>query len=140
MKRVAICFVAATVLAICSVAANAQTISGALLKANIPFDFSVQNVVLEKGTYVIDSIGERSQCLRSAASSKSVLFLSTPMSKPNADPSKYVLIFHRYGNEHVLAEVWSGENGHLLPKSRREAQLAKASQQEPVTVALLLEK
>jgi hypothetical protein len=136
MKRVALYLVAVSVLTFCSISAQAQTISGALLKADIPFDFTVQNVTLEKGTYVIENIGDRAQRVRSAESSSSVLYVTTPMDNPNGDPSRNVLIFHRYGNEYVLAEIWSGENGRLLRKSDREIQLARLSHLKPMTIAL----
>jgi hypothetical protein len=34
------------------------------------------------------------------------------------------LVFHRYGDEYILREVWMGSSGYQLPQTSRERELA----------------
>ncbi len=55
---------------------------------------------------------------------------------PNPDPTPS-LVFHRYGDHHYLAEVWTGstEVGHQLSTTASELEYARSAQVESAVVA-----
>jgi hypothetical protein len=48
------------------------------------------------------------------------LAVGNPLEKPGNAPK---LVFHRYGSEYILSEVWTGSIGRKLPTSRQEREL-----------------
>ena len=135
MKRLALFFV--LILMIAPIPASAQgQWSRPLLKADIPFDFSVMDRTFDRGTYVIDEIGQHAMRLRSTTNNDTIMFLTNSMLKPRADFGRNVLIFHRYGSEYVLSELWTGTNGAQLRTSKREVQLARGSKPKPTAVEM----
>jgi hypothetical protein len=99
-----------------------------LFKGNVPFDFCVGRGVLPAGEYSIGLIGWSSQSL-SLSSEVRWLEIMTPLtteSRKNIRTAK--LIFHRYGSEYFLAEMWTGADNtvRIFPVHPRERQLAKA--------------
>ena len=99
-----------------------------LFKGNVPFEFCVGGGVLPAGEYSIDLIGWSSQSL-SLSSGVRWLEILTPLtteSRKNIRTAE--LIFHRYGSEYFLAEMWTGADNTVrtFPVHPRERQLAKA--------------
>ena|ERR1051326_9058444 len=98
------------------------------IKANIPFDFSVGDKTLPAGAYTVaasttpDVLLIRREDCRAAAM---VVALRMP-TEQGEDQTK--LIFHRYGDQYFLAQVWStGDSGvRELPKSRTEREMIKS--------------
>jgi len=116
-----------------SALANAQTL-GSRLKANIPFDFTVAGKKFAAGQYSIvrlnPSAGDQ------VLSISSVDDHSFPLTIPvdtRVAKEKSTLVFHRYGDEYFLAQIWpaGATTGRAFFKSRRERQL----EQEQRTVA-----
>ena len=104
--------------------ANAQSLQYPL-KANIPFDFNVGNKKLPAGKYSFQRAQPSSGDLIVQISSIQghTTVNQTTMPKLTFTPNnKGVLIFHRYGDEYFLAQVWpaSSETGRELVKSRAE--------------------
>ena len=107
--------------------AQGQTL-GSRVSAHIPFDFSIGDKKLPSGKYsvgrarlnaddVVISIedhGGRSKALRT----------SIPVITRDAT-SKGKLVFHRYGDQYFLYQVWpaGGTTGRQLPKSRSEREI-----------------
>ena len=130
------------------VSAKAQSLE-VKVKANIPFDFSVAGKQFKAGQY---SIGRANQ-----ASGDSILAISHSndfgkifsamiwLERLRAR-EKGTLVFHRYGNEYFLAEVWSAGSttGRAFVKSRRERELeqqqriATTKQRSPVVEVVML--
>jgi hypothetical protein len=107
--------------AVLACALNAQTTTG---RATIPFDFQIGKSHLPAGKYVIQESG----CLltvRDVNGTSAVNHLTRPASGAplSRDPH---LEFHRYGDVYFLAGVWnsSSRDGHALPKSKQEKELA----------------
>lgn len=111
------------------VSAHAQ--SGTQFVATIPFDFYAGDKLLPAGQY---------QVARSTQSSNDALvlrrtdgragtFVLTKTSQANERQEYAKLVFHRYGDEYFLSEIWtSGRSaGRELPIPRRERSLARDS-------------
>src|SRR3954469_14754426 len=84
------------VLTMAGVAAEAGQI-----RATVPFSFEVNKQVLAPGTYTIDSSVAHGLVVRGAKSG--AIVLGAPLSSRDSSPR---LVFHRYGNEYILREVW----------------------------------
>lgn len=104
----------------------AQTIR---MKADVPFEFIVNGSTLPPGQYTVQSFGAmdgKTLLVRNAEMNQNATVNAIGLeSKTTAKATK--LVFHRYGDRYFLAQVWiaGNERGHALPKSHREAELAK---------------
>jgi len=106
-------------LAAAVVSANGQASTRAI--ANVPFDFIVGDSELAAGRYRIENATTGSEGLKISGSEKSLFRLAFNVQQPQAsDRSK--LVFHRYGNQYFLAEIWTGgeRDGRRFLKSRSE--------------------
>jgi hypothetical protein len=96
------------------------TVQAADVRANVPFSFQVNQKVLTPGTYTISTNGS-TMLVRGLNSGAAVLGLAIESAKASSPK----LVFHRYGDEYILREVWTGGgSGRKLPESRRERELA----------------
>src|SRR6476620_4772444 len=112
--------------------AKAQTLGNGL-KANIPFDFTVAGKKFAAGHYSItratQTNGDLVLEVNSLDEHSRVLPITRRVETLTAR-DKSVLIFHRYGDEYFLAQVWvaGSTTGRAFIKSRRERQLAQEQQ------------
>ncbi len=102
-----------------------------VLKANIPFEFTVGNKVLPAGEYMISSDGMSPTVqLRGEASHVAALTMVFHRQLASVqDPAGLTkLTFNRYGNRYFLSEVDDGylEAGFVVPESHTERELAQA--------------
>ena len=108
----------AVTLATAVVSANAQSNP---IKANIPFEFVVGDKTLPAGMYTVKSATTAGNALaiqRSDGKNSAVRQTGPTEQKNN---SRARMVFHRYGHNYFLAEVWSGEStGRELTKSKQE--------------------
>ncbi len=115
-----------------SAPANAQSLVYRLT-ANIPFDFSVAEKKLPAGEYWISRAqqgnGDLIMQISSTDGHMKINRLTIPTVRVNA-LSKGSLVFHRYGDEYFLSEVWpaGGLTGRELPQSRAERELVRKAQ------------
>lgn len=121
-----------------TVSAHAQTVN---VKANIPFDFVVNQQTMPKGEYTVESLGtpnSGSLLIRSADGGARIFIVGHSCEALDA-PSTSKMVFHRYGERYFLAQVWTSGNslGRELSQSRREKELAKALPTANVSVAAL---
>ena len=111
-------------LLLATASAFAQTVA---LKANIPFSFIVTGKTLPAGEYTIQSMDMQGTVLsiRNADLQPISMVISNRCESPNAS-AQTRLVFHRYGNQYFLAQIWRAGNnsGHELPKSSRETEVA----------------
>jgi hypothetical protein len=119
----------------------AQTVR---LKANIPFEFVASQRTLPAGEYSVDSISLSApsiMCIRSEDSHYGVFVLSSPLGGPGyMTRGEARLVFHRYGNQYFLSEVWGGylHDGLLIPMTKVERALTEtAMSRNPETVVIL---
>jgi hypothetical protein len=107
--------------------AQAQSLA-ASIRVHIPFDFQFADTRLPAGDYYVGRLPN--------SSSDSVVMISnvqdgqTAIRLTNAvqtasPKEKGTLIFHRYGDQYFLFQVWpaGGETGRALPTSRREREV-----------------
>ena len=110
------------------------------IRINIPFDFMVGDKKLPAGEY---SIGRARQ-----DSGDIVLAISSVDRPANAFPITIAvqtlepkgtgtLVFHRYGDEYFLFQVWAaGANtGRVIPKSRGEREMERMARLSAAKVA-----
>ena len=130
------------------VSANAQSTS---IKANIPFEFVVGDKTLPAGAYSVTTANAAFDALRiqSTDGKNSAVRLSVQTEQKNRSRSR--MVFHRYGHNYFLAEVWNGETaGRQLAKSKQEraierelasipskSDLAQSTYESVVVVAVL---
>jgi hypothetical protein len=96
------------------------------LVVQVPFGFHVGPSVLPSGEYTVDTHAAPGMMLVRSADSKSSAMLITIRVETQSTASKGRLIFHKYGDEYFLSQVWNpGSNtGSELPQSRREREIA----------------
>jgi len=110
----------AVVLGVLAVSAPAP-VAAADIRANVPFTFTVAKKVLPPGVYNVTSGAAHSLMLRGFGSGAFVL----GQRAESATTTSAKLVFHRYGDEYILREVWMGSgSGYTLPQTSRERELA----------------
>lgn len=112
-------------LATAVVPANGQ-LTSSRVTAVIPFDFIVGGKTLPSGKYTVSAVTNDGEGLRiTSRDGKSALRLSNLITD-NGKNGKARMVFHRYGQQYFLAEVWSdGNYGRQLRPSKRESNLRR---------------
>lgn len=112
--------IVALALATAVASANAQSTNRVI--ANIPFEFVVGDKTLPAGEYTVRPVtaGGDALAIQSADGRNSAVRLSGETDQERN--KKYArLVFHRYGHNYFLAEIWATEKtGRQLMKSRQE--------------------
>ena len=142
MKKVVVKFGLLAVVAMiaATVPAKAQTLQYKLT-ANIPFDFTVLDKKLPAGKYSIgraqNSNGDTVIQIVSADGRDNVSRLTIPV-LTNEPEKRGLLVFHQYGDEYFLYEIWpaGGHTGRALPKSRTERELERRGDAQVARVIL----
>lgn len=134
MKRIiAIALFAASSLA----AAGNLSAQDHMVKANIPFDFTVSDKVLPAGAYTISSLSPYAIQVRNANGHVAELSIVRDDDKRSTTP---VLVFQRYGNQYFLHEILATNALNVaVPRSKREQrrlQEAKLEESNQTLVAL----
>jgi hypothetical protein len=106
--------------------ANGQITSHAVT-AEIPFDFVVGNKTLAAGRYMVSSATSDGLAVRIRNSDgKSGAFRLTSQVPEKSQKRNARLVFHRYGQQYFLAEVWSGASwGNQLATCSHERNLRR---------------
>ena len=141
MKRIAAIALVAVATLIMAGSALAQD---HLVKANVPFNFSVRNSPLPAGTYTIGSGGSMSNVIDIASREHGVHILAIAMTDPNGTAGSGMLIFHQYGDKYFLSEIRypdSSANVHFVvteaeKRARSRAEEARLRVNDNVTIAL----
>jgi hypothetical protein len=107
----------------------------ALIKADVPFEFCAGHGVLPAGEYSIQRIGGMNPLLISSGQ-RGVELVMPNTTDWRTDFETPKLVFHRYGDEYFLAEVWTSTDNAVrkLQVHPRERQLAKAGMTPQVAV------
>ncbi len=125
-------------LLLATASAYAQT---GVVKAAVPFDFIVSKTQLPAGEYRIHPLGVTGSAMtiQSPDGKFIQMFLPNACSSPQVQKTTK-LIFHRYGSQYFLAEIWKSGNdrGQELPRSGRETETAQGQVAENVVVVATL--
>lgn len=125
-------------LLLATASAYAQT---GTVKANVPFNFVVEKADLPAGEYTIHPLGSVGVALaiESADGKVAKVILSNACSA-NHVPEKTKLVFHRYGSQYFLTQIWTEGNdrGRELPTSQREREVAMDYPAQNVVVVATL--
>jgi len=100
------------------------------VRANIPFDFTVADKTLPAGEYFISRTRQYSNddVLTFTAADGRSLAMRLTFGVQSLTPKKQgLLVFHRYGNQHFLYQVWPAGSsmGRILIRSRAERELER---------------
>ena len=131
--------------------AQAQSFANRIT-ANIPFDFSVGEKKLPAGTYSISranqNIGDAVLSVADDDGHAKVFRLASPAQRWRVN-SKATLVFHHYGDQYFLFQVWpaGASTGRQFARSRREREihrklvgnLSDRKMRESVTIVRVLQ-
>jgi hypothetical protein len=127
--------IAMSVALLMSAAAQAQTTH---MTITVPFGFTAGNVQLPAGEYDVKAVGAwggATLSVHNVGSNAGTLILSTSCRSqtPTADAK---LVFHRYGQQYFLAEVWNrhSSSGNQIKISLRQTELEKSQSKEDVVL------
>jgi hypothetical protein len=114
-------FVAALVLAAPAVAQQSP------YSIQVPFPFHVDARVLPAGEYSIGTIASRAVTVRSVDHVVNATFGAIRVNPSSHRPLIASLVFHRYGEQYFLSEVWfgAGDQGYGLTASHTEREYAR---------------
>ena len=109
---------------------QAQSLGGTRIKANIPFDFNISEKKLPAGEYSVGRATNQSDDLIVSISdrdghAKAIRLSNTVVrSRPTG---KALLVFHRYGDQYFLSQVWpaGATTGREFRKSKSELEAQK---------------
>jgi hypothetical protein len=100
------------------------------IRVDVPFDFTAGHSIFPAGKYTIRPAGGNTNGVIRITSEdgKASRFLSTHSAQSVQSRDETVVIFHRYGDQYFLFQVWAiGDNiGSEIPKSSIERQTARA--------------
>ena len=103
------------------VPANGQV--STFVTADIPFDFIVADKRLPAGKYTVTEASSNGLNIRGRDADSSAIRLTNAIAEKSKKRNAR-MVFHRYGQQYFLAEVWSGESyGHQLLKCSKERHL-----------------
>ena len=131
-----------TVIALClllTAAVFAQmTSSQQLMKVNIPFAFGVQDQSLPAGQYLVFTVTPERSIRIVSANGKHSAIVNTLPNYAKEPSSNSRLVFHRYGNEYFLAEVWTaGQDVARNPLSSKKAMESASNGERPETFTVV---
>jgi hypothetical protein len=126
-------------LLLATASAYAQT---GVVKANVPFNFIVEKTQIPAGEYLIQSVTQSGVAMSIESLDRKLVKLILPNTCESTQAQeKTKLVFHRYGDQYFLAQIWTegNERGRELPKTRRESEVAMSypAAQDVVVVATL---
>ena len=108
--------------------AYAQSADNIVMK--VPFSFVAGKKILPAGEYTVKrALFSRLTLIRNAGGRREYTTIMTMPVPPETTALAAKLIFHRYGDQYFLHQVWTtgNERGGQLFKSRAELELAKSA-------------
>ena len=116
----------------------AQTESKRLMKVNVPFSFAVEDHSLPAGEYTITTVTPERSIRIASADGKHAAVINTLPNYVSQPSTKTYLVFHRYGDQYFLAQVWTaGENVGRNPLSTERAMEIASSGGTPQTLTVI---
>ncbi len=122
---------------LCAAVASANAQLSIPIRAKVPFDFNVGDKKLPAGEYTfsrLSGFSDNNVISVSGADAGAHVFQSTFAAHVLTPKDKSTLVFHKYGDQYFLEQIWSGgeQAGSQVPESRSERtierQLAQTQQ------------
>jgi hypothetical protein len=111
---------------------NAQTLE---IQAKIPFDFLVKDKLMPAGEYRFHNGSGYLLVQQQASKHRQGTFVISNVANRYGSHNHAEVKFNRYGSVYFLEEIWEGNEGSTLLKSKREVDLAASVQSsQPSTV------
>ena len=113
-------------LVVLSLLFTAGAYAQSVVQAHVPFAFKVGQKQMPAGTYIIDrESGSSFVTVRNVKTGTSVLAAGRT---ETASKTTKKLIFHHYGSQYLLTEIWgaAGSQGMVLPSTKRQKDLELA--------------
>ena len=116
----------------------AQIENRSLMKVSIPFSFTVDNQTLPAGVYFVKAVTPEHSISLTSADSKHATIVSDLPNYAGAPSLNSRLVFHKYGNEYFLTQVWTkGESVARNPYvSKRAIELAQSGSRANTEIVL----
>ena len=131
------------ILALALIVSVPMTQAQARTRANVPFDFSLDQKSMPSGAYEISSASDHVLIVRNLDTREARLVIEAMKVQASeaSDAPHAKLVFDRYGDQYFLAQIWDGQShtGIAFPESKREKELqmaSAASQPEVVIIAM----
>ena len=104
------------------------------VRVNVPFDFTVANKSLPAGRYEVSRVqqyGSDNIIAISSTDGHQKLVCLTYTARSLDPKQKVMLVFHRYGEQNFLYQVWPGDSstGRVFAKSRSEREINRKARE-----------
>ena len=118
-----------TVLLLSAVSVYVQAQERPILTATVPFAFTLENTDLPAGTYTVSILSPYNMIKVQSADGRKVAWIAVIPSLKSEGSKQAKLVFHSFGNEYFLAQVWEqGSKVHRdLRSGNRARELARNS-------------
>ena len=114
------------------------TTSQRLMTVNIPFAFAVEDHALPAGEYLVLTVTPERSIRIASVDGKHSAIVNTLPNYANAPSENSRLVFHRYGDEYFLTQVWTdGQNVARNPLSSKRAMEIASSGGKPQTFTVV---
>ena len=102
------------------------------LHADVPFAFSLQGKAMTAGNYEIIALSDRALEVQNLDAKQAQLVIKQ-MSVQASDFQNPKLVFHKYGDQYFLSQIWYGDSqyGVGFAESKREKEVKMASNDAP---------
>ena len=138
-KQVLKVAVVCCVLILAVVVPTLAQLPGTRLHATIPFDFTVRGRLLPAGTYELRRVNDEPETLmiQNVKTRRTAMFETDPV-EAHKTPGHAKLVFHRYGDDYFLSQVWTSgdDTGREITPSHKERQELAGNNTQPETVAV----
>lgn len=115
----------------------AQSESQRPMKVNVPFAFGVEDLSLPAGEYYIFTATPGRTIRIVSADDKYSAVIDTLLNHAEKPATKSRLVFHQYGDEYFLAQVWTaGRNEARNPLSGKRAMELASSGGKPRSITV----
>ncbi len=140
-KQALVVFAIATLLLTASVGFSFSHPFGFGVRADIPFDFVVGTKTLPKGSYTV-KLHETSRnvlVISGRDNNEAAFSLSITVAAEDIEDNSPKLIFHRYGDQYFLSQVWNGARlaGKELLKSQQELEHLAQGRLGPEVISIV---
>jgi hypothetical protein len=125
MKKVLGCLSMAALAVVLASPVSAQNLT---LKVSVPFEFSVGGHILPAGDYMVSTVNVTGfldsglLAVRNVSNDATPTIIAAIPAGRLAASGEASLMFHRYGSDYFLANIWDGytDQGRSIPMSRTE--------------------